>query len=207
MLAEPEVFFHWLEGNYDAEKGDIIPPAVPEPKPVELDEEQREKLDQFEREMNEGLFELRKDESQMIWNNMRPSLEQALINNKLPAFCEADLGVKCNPNSVDFLLRIASMIEDELFRNVQYDKALAIAVVMKKVFKESQVDRLRKLLADSPVDILHKIHARGNIISQRSRTAGESFYEREFSTEEVLSEEEGYLEEEEEEDMEDEEEF
>ncbi|KAL8589108.1 hypothetical protein ACOMHN_017271 [Nucella lapillus] len=54
-------------------------------------------------EMNEGLFELRKDESQMIWNNSSSSPEQATINNELSALCEADLGIMSAKNEAYFL--------------------------------------------------------------------------------------------------------
>lgn len=195
-FREPEILFHWLEGNYDEIKGQIRPPAPPEPKPLQMEEEETQKLDQFEKALNEGLYRVSDDQSQMIWNNMRPFLEQALVDNKVPKVNEAELSANCNPNSVDSLLQIVSIIEDQLFCNVQYEEALGTTIAMKNIFEKSQVERLRQLMDDSPVDILHKIHARGNNTGKRSRKMNTAGPEDDDILDEDLEEEESAEEEE-----------
>ena len=73
-----------------------------------------------------------------------------------------------------------------------YEMALAMTQALKRTFENSRVERIRKIMEDSDIDLLHKIYAGGNASSRRINIVSGNDYddqEQDELPEEFLSDE------------------
>ncbi|KAK7501681.1 hypothetical protein BaRGS_00007112, partial [Batillaria attramentaria] len=176
-FGDPRVLLQWLREDYHEELEEVI---MEDFEPVEIGRyntaqlvhlyrainkglypEQNEKMGKLERELQEGMKEFLGSQSETMWDNYEPELKNLLRAGALPPASEK--------RRVKSAFHELTLHCDFAF---SYQRALAEALSMKRLFLESRVLRIRALMErEDALSLLKKLCARGNVSTRKQPTS------------------------------------